>query len=332
MNARRFLPRNACRFCAVSYDNDEWINCAFQVEFDERVDIRHRMRLAWSFAKMISNRGWTVLVVLTLVCAGAKPAAAAAVMNQRGPGGCCAPCCAPCQPCVQYDVVHDVRHVQCYRTVYETAYRDCTWTVCKPVYETTYQDVPDVICRTVVDMVDRPYSCTVLKPVYRTVQQPRCRVVCKPVTKMHTYCVDQGCWQTPPNCDPCCPPCPVWVPKIVRKQVPVTCMVPQTITEMVSVQVCQLVPETVNRVARVPVCRVERQNIVRRVPHVQCRIVSQQVSRKVPYTVCRQVPYTVEVRVPRCVPRPCHPVGATASLPQHTDSDQHALRATGRRA
>lgn len=326
-----FLPRNTCRLLAGGYHSDEWTNCAFWVEFDERVDIRHRMRLAWSFAKMISNRGWTVLVVLTLVFAGVEPAAAA-VMNQCGPGGCGAPCCAPCEPCVQYDIVYDVRHVQCYRTVYETAYRNCTWTVSHPVYETTYQNVPDVICHTVVDMVDRPYSVTVLKPVYHTVQQPRYRVVCKPVTTLHSYCVDQGCWQTPPSCDPCCPPCPVWVPRIVQKQVPVTHLVSQTITEMVSVQVCQLVPETVNRVARVPVYRVQRQNIVRRVPHVQCRLVSQEVSRQVPYTVCRQVPYTVEVRVPRCVPRPCHAVGATVIVPQHTDSDLHALRATGRRA
>lgn len=279
-------------------------------------------------------RGLTLLVIVALAVMAVQPAAAA-TMARHGcqAGGCYGyGCCVPCQPCIQYDVVYDVRQIQCFRTVYETAYRNCTWTVCHPVYETTYQEVPDVICRTVVDMVDRPYSCTVLRPVYRTVQQPRCRVVCKPVTTMHRYCVDQGSWRTPAACNPCCPPCPVWVPNIVQKQVPVTHLVPQTITEMVNVPVCQLVPETVNRVARVPVCRVEQQKIVRRVPHVNCRIVSQQVSRQVPYTVCRQVPYAVEVRVPRCVPRPCNTAAPVSPAPQQTDADQRALQTVGRTA
>lgn len=276
---------------------------------------------------MKRDRVLVLFVALMLMLAVASPSRAAVM----GCGGCYS-ACMPCQPCVQYDIVYDVRQVQCYRTVYETAYRNCTWTVCHPVYETSYQEVPDVICRTVVDMVEQPFTCTVMRPVYRTVQQPRCRVVCKPVVAMHTYCVDQGSWQTPATCDPCCRPCPVWVPNIVQKQVPLTHYVPQTITEMVNVPICQLVPQVVNRVARVPVCRVEKQNIVRRVPHVSCRIVSQQVSRQVPYTVCRQVPYTVEVRVPRCVPRPCNTAAPAGPAPQQTDADQRALRAMARNA
>lgn len=277
---------------------------------------------------MNRNRGLTLFVIFALAFAAVHPAAAA----KMGCGGGCYVGCAPCQPCVQYDVVYDVRQIQCYRTVYETAYRNCTWTVCKPVYETTYQEVPDVICRTVVDMVERPYTCTVLRPEYSTVQQQRCRVVCKPVTTMRNYCVDQGSWQCQANPNTCCPPCRVWVPHIVQRQVPVTCMVPQTVTEMVNVPVCHLVPQTINRVARVPVCRVEQQRIVRRIPHVNCRMVSRQVSRQVPYTVCRQVPYTVQVRVPRCVPRPCQAAAPATAAPQQTDADQRALRAAGRTA
>jgi hypothetical protein len=159
--------------------------------------------------------------------------------------------------------------------------------------------------------------------------------VCKPVTTYQNYCVDQGHWQTPAAaCDGCSAPCPVWVPNIVQKQVPVTCYVAQPVTETVNVQVCNLVPQQVNRVARVPVCRVEQQNVVRRIPHVTCKMVTQQVFRQVPYTVCRQVPYTVQVRVPRCVPRPCNGNGTTAPgpAPQQTDADLRLLRAAGRTA
>jgi hypothetical protein len=269
------------------------------------------------------------LVVMASFLAACQFAGAAAM---RGRAAGCAPC-APCASCVQYDVVYDVREVQCYRTVYETAYRNCTWTQCRPVYKTVYQECPDTVCRMVFNMVEKPVTCTVLKPVYHAVQQPRCRVVCEPVTTTCTYCVDQGHWQqvAAPACNGCCtpcPPCPVWVPNIVQKRVPVTRYVARTVTETVQVQVCNLVPQQVTRTVRYPVCRVVQENIVRRIPHVTCQMVTQQMSKQVPYTVCRQVPYTV--RTCGAVGSPVGPV--TKSAPQQTDIETRALEAIGRLA
>lgn len=268
---------------------------------------------------------WSALVALASAMAIGGRADAAAMQG-------CGTCCARCAPCVQYDVVYDVREIQCMRTVYETAYRNCTYTQCRPVYETVYQECPDTVCRVVYETVEKPVTCTVMKPVYSTVQRPVCRVVCEPVTTYCTYCVDEGHWERPAAANGCCAPCPVWVPNIVQKRVPVTHYVAKTVTEMASVQVCKLVPEQVTKVCRYPVCRMVQENIVRRIPHVTCRVVSQQVTKQVPYTVCRQVPYTVKIRVPRCVPRPCGTACGTpaAPVPQQTDVEHRLLETIGR--
>ena len=267
------------------------------------------------------------LLALTSFTAGGRHADAAAMR-----GGAC---CAPCAPCVQYDVVCDYREIQCTRTVYETLYKPCTFNRCRTVYETVYKECPDTVCRTVYETVEKPYTCTVMKPVYSTVQRPQCRVVCEPVTTYCTYCVDMGHWEKKPAQDGCCAPCPVWVPNIVQKRVPVTHYVAKTVTEMVNVPLCHLVPEQVTKVMQFPVCRVVQENIIRRIPQIVCRVVNEQVTKQVPYTVCRQQPYTVRVCVPRCVPRPCTTGSSTAPAapyvaPQQTDVEAHVLEAMGR--
>lgn len=250
----------------------------------------------------------------------------------------CGACCVPCAPCVQYDIVYDTREIQCYRTVAETRYRECTFNRCRTVYGTVYKECPDTVCRTIYETVEKPYTCTVMKPVFSTVQRPVCRVVCEPVTTYCTVCVDQGHWEKPPATDGCCAPCPVWVPNIVKKQVPVTKYVPKTVTEMCSVPVCHLVPEQVTKVMKYPVCRVVQENVIRRIPQIVCRVVNETVTKQVPYTVCHQQPYTVKVSVPRCVPRPCTTGCATApsapyaAPPQQTDVETRAVEAMGRMA
>ncbi|HEX7448695.1 MAG TPA: hypothetical protein VF306_14180 [Pirellulales bacterium] len=179
-----------------------------------------------------------------------------------------------------------------------------------------------------------------MKPVYQTVNKQRCRPVCQPVTTYCTYRCDMGHWQTPAPapqtgcCQPCPPPCPVWVPNIVEKKVPVTRYVWKNVMETVPVQVCKMVPQQITRSCNVPVCKMVPQTITRQVPRVTCQMVTQQMTRQVPYCVCRQVPYTVQVRVPRCVPRPCNtgaPQGPAAApvAPQSTDVNERLLTAMG---
>lgn len=269
----------------------------------------------------MKRTGSLAAAVMLVLAAGGRAEAISAL----GCGGC-----APCAPCVQYDVVYETREIQCSRTVYETAYRACTFNRCRNVYETVYRECPDVVCRTIYETAEKPYTCTVMKAVYSTVQRPQCRVVCEPVTTWCTYCVDMGHWEKKAAPDGCCAPCPVWVPNVVQKKVPVTRYVPKTVTEMVSVPVCHLVPEQVTKVMRYPVCRVVKENIVRKIPQIVCRVVNETVTKQVPYTVCRQVPYTVRICVPRCVPRPCNagcgPAAAAPAPPQQTDVETRILK------
>jgi hypothetical protein len=178
------------------------------------------------------------------------------------------------------------------------------------------------------------------QPVYQTVNQQRCRQVCQPVTTYCTYRCDMGHWENRAPaiaangcCQPC-PPCPVWVPNIVEKRVPVTRYVWRPVMETVAVQVCRMVPQQITRTRNIITCRLQQETVTRQVPRITCQVVSQQVSKQVPYVVCRQVPYTVKVCVPRCVPRPCGtvnpgqgPATGPATAMQQTDLNAEALAA-----
>ena len=190
-------------------------------------------------------------------------------------------------------------------TIMETAYRPCSFTRCRNVYTQEYKLCPDTVCKTVYRNAERHYTCTEMVPVYSTVEQTVCRVVCEPVTEWTTCCVDRGHWERPAAEPGCCAPCPVWVPKIVEKRVPVTHYERRTITEKVPVQVCKMVPQTVTKFCKYIESVNVKECVMRKIPYMTFRAVTETVTKQVPYTVCRLERYTVRICVPRCVPRPC---------------------------
>lgn len=268
--------------------------------------------------------GLFCFVGLFAVCNRAEASAMKGSRHRCG-GACCA---AACAPCVQYDVVYDVREIECCRTVVETLTRPCTFTRCRTVYTNEVKLCPDTVCKTVYRNAERPYTCTEMKPVYTTVEKTVCRQVCEPVTTWTTCCVDLGHWERPTAANGCCDVCPVWVPKIVEKRVPVTHYESRTVTEKVPVQVCRMVPQQVTKFCKFIECATVKENVMRKIPYIACRQVTEQVTKQIPYTVCRLERYKVQISVPRCVPRPCTSRCSPPAIDAPPPPDRPALQQT----
>ncbi len=262
---------------------------------------------------------------------------------------------ATCKPAVQYvektvlcpQWVTEMR--RCLVTEYRREPRECTVTVCKRVPET--KAVQRTCCVMVPEVRTRTEQCMTYKPVYReetreytemvpTVETRQAtRTVCKWVAEKQkqTVCEDHGQWvEQTCGCgscgDPCAPQCVrwTWVPKIVQKEVEVTCLKPVMVEEPYSYQVtvCRPVKKTykvrVCEYQQVPTTREVRYTVyvpkeVTRTEYVttwRCQQVQEtrrymvtvpyQVEKEVPVRVCKMVPKTIRVPVyPTCCGTTC---------------------------
>ena len=233
------------------------------------------------------------------------------------------------------------------KCVAETAARTCEVTVMVPEQRT--RTVSYTVNRPVTRTVSQQYqvqvpvwknveqSCTVQVPYVETRQAQRveCRRV--PVTVMKTVCRDAGCWVNQSLQVPACDPCgravmrtvcrPVYVPKMVRQQVPVTCYKTEQVRVPYQYKVTVCKPEvrtrtvqvcnyrTEMRTRNVQVCETECVPMTREVaytcymPQKQQRSYNVTTYRMIPekrvetYKVCvpHQVQKPVQVRVCRMV-------------------------------
>ena len=210
----------------------------------------------------------------------------------------CCPSCAT--PCVRYETVTktimvpttvmEQRTIQCVRHVPQQ--RERTVTLKTLVPETKQVEYT---CTVMVPKEEtRTQTYTVAKPVWRTVEQ-QCtvmvptrvqktgyRVVCKkiPYTVMRTVCEDHGCWVV----DRCGRRC--WQPKIVKRQVPVTCYKTYTDTVPYKYYVTVCKPEIRTRTIRV--CDYEREQRTR---EVTCTVyVPKRVTKTLNVVKCKEVP------------------------------------------
>ena len=192
-----------------------------------------------------------------------------------------------------------------------------TVTECRPEVRqrkvTVCQQVPETkaVQRTCTIMVPetrkRTEKYTVCKPVMReetreyTVMVPHTetrqgtRQVCKmvPVKEKRIVCEDQGHWEQR-ACKIACARlrlrtcCPVrtfccWVPKIVQKEVEVTCCKPQMVTEPCSYKVTVCKPE--KRTCKVQVCDYKQEEATREVCYTVC--VPKTITRTEQVTTCK---------------------------------------------
>jgi hypothetical protein len=269
-------------------------------------------------------------VVVADGCATCEPSAAVA---------------ATCKPEIQYvektvmcpQWVTEMR--RCVVTEYRREPRECTVTVCKRIPEV--KAVQQTCCVMVREVRTRTEEYMACKPVYReetreyTVMVPTVetrqgtRTVCKwvPEKRKQIVCEDQGQWvEQPCNCGCCFDPCAsacgrwCWVPKIVQKEVEVTCMKAVMVEEPCTYQVTVCKP--VKKTCKVQVCEYQQVPATRQVRYTVC--VPKQVTKTVyhttwrceqaqetrRYTVC--VPYQVEKEVPV---RVCKMVPKTIRVP-----------------
>ncbi len=233
--------------------------------------------------------------------------------------------------------------VTCYRQVPETRMASYQCTVLVP--EVRQKTVQHTVCKPVYRTETRQY--TVMVPYTETLQGVRqvCKLVPTTVTK--TVCEDQGHWEerpcepatcapatcAPATCAPeaCAAACEmptrkVWVPNVVTRQVPVTCMKPTMVEEpytytvlrcrpevrTCTVNVCDYVSEVQTRVCNYTVYRPKVVTKTRPVTTYKCVpyqatrsytvMAPYTVQRVVPVQVCKMVPKTIQV--PVCVPKP----------------------------
>jgi hypothetical protein len=209
------------------------------------------------------------------------------------------------------------------KLVPETQMTTCRATVMVP--ERRSQTVSYTDCRLEFENVSR--DVTVMVPQMETRQAVR--TVCKPVAvqETQTVCKDQGHWETKSYVDRfgCVQTCPVWIPRVVTEEVPVTVYKPQFVEEPYTYEAVICRPETrqiTERVAK-PVWETKTREvscvvgipkvIERQVPQTTFRpVVENKVvnfTKMVPVQVQRQVTVPVCVLVPRIVTVPsCLPV------------------------
>lgn len=242
------------------------------------------------------------------------------------------------------------------------------------VQKTEMRTVTQTVCRPVVKQVERSY--TVMVPHQETRQGVRNIAQCVPVQSTRTVCVDEGAWQVRSylvpcaparpvcggcgGCGSCCQPqyverqCRVWVPNIVRKEVPCTVMRYQTVQQPYEYNVTVCRPET--RTQMVNVTEMVREQVTREVPVTVCVpekrtrsyvvnlcrdvvedktdtytvMVPHQVQKQVQVPVCRMVPQTVQQTVCRWVwDTPAAVEGAAAPGPEALEAPAHGAKPAG---
>jgi hypothetical protein len=283
---------------------------------------------------------------------GEVPRAAAACF----PRTCARAACYPAPACVEKEVcvptmVTEMRTIKCIECRPET--RQQTVTVYKqvPVVQTVQRQCVEMV----PEIRTQVQQCTVMKPVWRTVSQQivvpvvtmqiqqGVRQVCRmvPMVQKKIVCEDQGQWEERPMPQTCAPrtcvprtcapvqtctpvqaACKVWVPKIVQKEVELTCMKAELVSEPCQVpvqvcsyetrtcqqRVCELQPQCVQRQVQCMVCVPRTVTRSFQVTTCQCvpeqRVISQtvmvphEVEKVVPVSVCKMV--TKKVVVPEC--------------------------------
>lgn len=266
---------------------------------------------------------------ISLIAAGAARA-----------GGPCGHCCEPAYKVVERTIMVPT---------YEHQKRKIQVTECKPVARqrevTVYRPVPEhkqveqtctvldyqpqtrtekyTVCHTTWTQETRKYTVGVPEMQKRK----GVRMVChpQPVQVMRTVCEDHGHWETRPCDCNCCQPHRVWVPNVVKRQVPCTVMKPHYVEEPYEYTVCVMRPVTKTCTINVP-----HHDYETKTRQVTCMVpVPKQVKRMVDVVTYKHVPekktehytelvpYTVEkeVVVPVCkmvpkkitckVPVPC---------------------------
>ena len=294
------------------------------------------------------NSRATYLLVPVILLAGAYRAMA------HGPCGGCESACQPCQPACQnvWKTVQKTIMVPVMSTEMRTItarecrpeQRQCSYTVMRHVPET--RQVSHEVCEMVPQTRVRTVNYTVCKPVMSTREQQytvlvpyterrqATRTVCRmvPTVMTRTVCEDRGRWEqrapacATSGCGDCgcatpCQPCRVWVPRVVHRQVQVTCMRPQVqqipceynVTRCRpevrtrTVSVCHMVNERASRQVQCTVLVPQRRTVTRQVTVMRCVPerktssytvqVAYPVQRQVPVQVCRMVARTVDCRV-----------------------------------
>jgi len=174
------------------------------------------------------------------------------------------------------------QEVQVCRLVPETKMVNTVQTVVVPEQRTMEQ--PYTVCRLTMETATR--QVTVMVPQMETRQGVR--TVCRPVAvqETQTVCRDLGGYQTQTyvDCCGCTQTCQVYVPNIVREQLPVTVYKPQFVEE----------PFTYQAVT----CRPEQRTITQQI----AKPVYETKTRQINYTVC--VPRQIEKQVPQTTVRP----------------------------
>ena len=147
--------------------------------------------------------------------------------------------------CVEYRPEQREKTVTVYRQVPVTKQVTKTCTIMVPEKRVRQEEF--TVCKPVWETATRNY--TVMVP--HQVERSGTRRVCKyeTVTETRTVCEDQGCFQ----CDGC--GCKVWVPKIVKREVPVQVCRPTYVDEPYTYVETVCKPE--QRSCDVKVCRYE---------------------------------------------------------------------------
>ena len=146
-----------------------------------------------------------ISAVLALVTANTADASyCGAARYGRCSAVCCVEACCPQQTCTVMktlprdrlraaadDLLQDglragvrAKTVSCVKYVPETRYRECHYTVCKPVWETRTKEVCYTVCKPVQET--RTCTYTVCKPVWETCTKQIPYTVCKPVWETRT--------------------------------------------------------------------------------------------------------------------------------------------------
>jgi len=207
------------------------------------------------------------------------------------------------------------------RPTWTTEYRDTSYDVIKTVPETSFREERRTVSRPVWETSERTIWQTVRRPVQETILQERQYTVNRPVTTYRTETVDRGqyvnytavepgktyhrlAWQsggtyvnpttgttryqlpglywTPMQAESKLRQETVYQPNYVSQLVPVTTLMPETVTEQVPV----------NRITY------QEERIAKKEPYQVMRMVQEEVVNQVPVTTYRQVVQRVQQTTP----------------------------------
>lgn len=192
-------------------------------------------------------------------------------------------------PVVVYKPVTKTKTVTLYKMVAEKVEVKKMVTVMVPETKTRTEEY--VVCTPEWKEVSR--DVTVMVPTTET--KSGVRKVCKPVmvTETRMVCKDEGAWQCKSyvdNCG-CTRTCKVWVPSIVKMEVPMTVCKMTMVEEPYTceVTVCKPTVKTITE----KVCSYKRETKSREVSYTVCS--PKEVEKTFYQTVCKKVPFEKEV-------------------------------------